>query len=98
MISEKKVRSAPWPGVVFLAEYLDRSFRDPEDLKQFTSLPVLAAIPLTRTAAEEQRQRLRRRLLLTTSAVIPVAVLAAVHLFWVKIDLVFARTWQLLKP
>jgi hypothetical protein len=29
------------------------------------AVPVLAAIPLTLTAAEEQRQRLRRRLLLT---------------------------------
>jgi len=54
--------------------------------------------PADPDAAEERRQRLRRRLLFTTSAVIPVAVLAAVHLFWVKIDLVFARTWQLLKP
>ena len=85
-------------GAVYLAESLDRSFRDPEDLKQFTSLPVLATIPLIETAAKQHRQRLRRQLLCTASVVLPVAMIAAVHIFWVKIDLVFIRTWQLLKP
>jgi polysaccharide chain length determinant protein (PEP-CTERM system associated) len=85
-------------GIAYLVEYLDRSFHDPEELKQFTALPVLATIPFVLTAAEQQRQQQRRRLLYAASVVIPMATIAAVHVFWVKIDLVFVRTWQLLKP
>ena len=83
-------------GAVFLVEYLDRSFRDPEALKHFTALPVLATIPLLMTAVEQRKQRRKKRLFYAAGALTTVATIAAVHLFWMKIDLVFARTLQLL--
>jgi polysaccharide chain length determinant protein (PEP-CTERM system associated) len=85
-------------GAVFAVEYLDHSFRDPEDLKHYTGLPLLATIPFVLTAAEVRRQRLQRCLRYATGVGLPVATLAALHLFWMKIDLLVARILQLLKP
>jgi polysaccharide chain length determinant protein (PEP-CTERM system associated) len=85
-------------GAVFLAENLDRSFHDPEDLKQFTTLPVLVSIPLLTTAAEQRQLRLKRRLSYAACVFIPVVTIAAVHLFWIRVDLLFAHTLQLLRP
>jgi polysaccharide chain length determinant protein (PEP-CTERM system associated) len=85
-------------GAVFLVESLDRSFRDPEDLQEYTELPVLATIPLMMTTAEQRRQRLKGLLLSTACVLIPVAMLAGVHVFWMKLDLLLARTLELLQP
>jgi capsular polysaccharide biosynthesis protein len=32
-------------GAVFVAEYLDPSFRTPEEVQQYLSIPLLAALP-----------------------------------------------------
>jgi hypothetical protein len=85
-------------GAVFAVEYLDHSFRDPEDLKHCTGLPLLATIPFVITAAETRQQRRRRCLKYAAGVGVPVATLAALHLFWMKIDLLVTRTLQLLKP
>ena len=66
-------------GAVFLTEYLDRSFRAPEDLKQLTGLPVLAAVPLVITAVDEHQQRRKHRFLYAAYVGVPVAVLVAAH-------------------
>jgi polysaccharide chain length determinant protein (PEP-CTERM system associated) len=50
-------------GLCFLLEYLDRSFKDTEDLEEFLHLNVLATIPLVKTE-EEVRHEKRRRLVL----------------------------------
>jgi polysaccharide chain length determinant protein (PEP-CTERM system associated) len=85
-------------GAVFLAEYLDHSFHDPEEFKQYTGLPVLATIPLIMTNAERQRRRRRNLLFYTAGVVIPAAMIAGVHFYWMNIDLLFAQTLLLLKP
>jgi hypothetical protein len=84
-------------GALVLAEYLDRSFHDIEELKQLTSLPVLATIPLVMTTAEQRQQRFKRRCSYAAWVILPVAAMAAV-LFWLQTDAVFARAIQLLKP
>ena len=83
---------------MFLAEYQDRSFHNPTELKQYTVLPVLATIPLMITVAEQRRQRRKKLLLYSTGVLGPIATLCAVHVFWMKLDLVIARTLQYLKP
>lgn len=50
-------------GAVVLAEYLDRSFHDPEDLRQSIDLPVLAIIPLFPAAGEQSMSPRTSRLL-----------------------------------
>ena len=50
-------------GAVVLAEYLDRSFHDPEDLKQSTDLPVLVMVPLLPSAGERSIPQRKQRLL-----------------------------------
>jgi polysaccharide chain length determinant protein (PEP-CTERM system associated) len=82
-------------GATFLAEYLDRSFRDPEEIKQVTGLPVLAAVPLLITAAEEQQRR-NHRFLYAAYVSVPVAVLVALYFLWRRLDFLVAHTLQLL--
>lgn len=85
-------------GGVFLAEYLDQAFRDPKDLAQFTALPVLATIPIFTTTTDRNKERRRQKLVYAVCMVIPVLTLTAVHVFWIKIDLVFAHTWKFFTP
>jgi len=83
-------------AAVVLAAYLDQAFHDPEDLEQFTALPVLATIPLLMTTVEQHKQRLKRRFFRAACMFIPPVAMAAVHFLWMRIDLLFARTLTLL--
>jgi uncharacterized protein involved in exopolysaccharide biosynthesis len=83
-------------GVVFLTEYLDRSFHDPRELQQFTTLPVLATLPLVMTTAEQRKRRLKNWSFYTACVVLPVAAIAGMHFFWMRADLIIRRTLQLL--
>jgi uncharacterized protein involved in exopolysaccharide biosynthesis len=78
-------------GTVYLAEYLDRSFRDPEDLKQISGLPVLATIPLVLTAAAQRRQRLHQWSFYAVCMIIPMTAMVAVYFFWGKSAEIAAR-------
>jgi polysaccharide chain length determinant protein (PEP-CTERM system associated) len=83
-------------GVVFLTEYLDRSFHDPRELQQFTTLPVLATFPLVMTTAEQRKRRLKNWSFYTACVVLPMAAIAGMHFFWMRADLIIQRTLQLL--
>jgi polysaccharide biosynthesis transport protein len=85
-------------GGVFLAEYLDQSFRDPEDLENFTALPVLATIPFLTTQGEQPQERRKQKFLYAACMLLPVVTLTAVHIFGFKLDLLLVRTLQLLHP
>jgi hypothetical protein len=49
-------------GAVLLAEQLDTSFHDLDELRSFSNVPVLASIPRIVTRGELRRQRWRMRL------------------------------------
>ena len=49
-------------GAVLMAEQLDTSFHDLDDLRSFSNVPVLASIPRIVTRGELRRQRWRMRL------------------------------------
>jgi len=83
-------------AAVVLAAYLDQAFHDPEDLEQFTALPVLATIPLLLTSVEQHKQRLQRRFFYTACLLIPVVTIVAVHFIWMRIDVLFTHTLKLL--
>lgn len=83
-------------AAVVLATYLDQAFYAPEHLEQVTALPVLATIPFLRSTVEDHKQRLRRRCFYAACMFIPPVTIVAVHFFWMKIDVLFARTLQLL--
>jgi polysaccharide chain length determinant protein (PEP-CTERM system associated) len=83
-------------GVVVLAAYLDQAFHDPEDLEQFTALPVLATIPLLLTSVEQHKQRLKRRFFYTACMLIPAVTVVAMHFTWMRMDVLFTRTLKLL--
>jgi polysaccharide chain length determinant protein (PEP-CTERM system associated) len=85
-------------GAVFLAEFLDRSFRNPVELKQYTTLPVLATIPLMITASEQRVQRRKKLLLYGACVLVPAATLSAVHVYWMKLNVLLDRTLQYLRP
>jgi polysaccharide biosynthesis transport protein len=63
-------------AAVRLAERLDTSFRSADDIRAFTSVPVLASIPRTVTAAENRSRRLR---FLATGASVLVAIGVLIH-------------------
>jgi polysaccharide chain length determinant protein (PEP-CTERM system associated) len=46
-------------GLIFLLEFLDTSFKEPEDIEAFLNLPVLATIPTVLNASETRRQKMR---------------------------------------
>ena len=83
-------------GAVVLAAYLDQAFHDPEDLEQFTALPVLATIPLLLTSVEQHKQRLKRRCFYIACMLIPSVTIVAVHFIWMRIDVLFTHTLKLL--
>jgi polysaccharide chain length determinant protein (PEP-CTERM system associated) len=84
-------------GAVFLAEYQDRSFRNSAELKQYTALPVLATIPLMMTVSEQHVRRRKKLLLYSTCVLVPAAV-SAVHVYWIKLDVLLAHILQYLRP
>jgi succinoglycan biosynthesis transport protein ExoP len=83
-------------GAVFLAARLDQAFHAPEDLEQFTALPVLATVPFLMSTVEQHKQRLKRRFFCATCMLIPSVTMVAVHFLWMRIDLLFTRTLTLL--
>jgi polysaccharide chain length determinant protein (PEP-CTERM system associated) len=83
-------------GAVFLAVYLDQGFHNLEDLEQFTTLPVLATIPLLITPGEQRKQRLKRRYFWAACLLIPPVIMTAVHFLWMRLDVLFARTVTLM--
>jgi len=66
---------AAW-AAVSVAERLDTSFKSADDIRAFTSVPVLASIPRTITAAEARSCRLR---FLTTGVSVLVAIGVLIH-------------------
>jgi len=46
-------------GLIFLLEFLDSSFKEPEDIETFLNLPVLATIPTVLNETEIRNRRLR---------------------------------------
>jgi len=83
-------------GAVLLAARLDQAFHDPQDLEQFTALPVLATIPFLISTVEQHKQRLKRRFFWAACTLIPPGTLLAVHFLWMRIDVLFARMLILL--
>lgn len=67
-------------GAVVLAEQLDTSFHSVDDLRTFTSVPVLASIPKIVTAADMRRQR-RRACLLALLAMLGLALMVGTGYF-----------------
>ena len=47
-------------GLVFLREYLDKSFRSPKDIESTVGFPVLATIPIIFAEKYKRRQRLNQ--------------------------------------
>ena len=84
-------------GLVFLAETLNRSFHSTAELKQFSNLPVLSAIPLMITVTDVKRQRLRRLLVVAALVIVPLGMLTMVHVFWIDIDQLVVKLWLQLK-
>ena len=66
-------------GAVGLAVVLDQTFHDPDDLEQYTALPVLATIPLLMTPVEQHQQRRQRRCVWAAGLLMPVGTMVAVH-------------------
>jgi hypothetical protein len=61
-------------------------------------LPVLATIPLMMTVSEQHGRRRKKLLLYGVCVLIPAATLGAVHMYWMKFDVLLARTLQYLRP
>jgi hypothetical protein len=85
-------------GLVFLAETLNRPFHNAAKLNQFSNLPVLSAIPLLVTLAEEKRRRLQRRIAVMVCLIVPAGALVMVHFFLMEIGQLMAKVWLQLKP
>jgi len=65
---------------VFLAEILDTSFHSVDDLRAFSSVPVLVSIPRIVTEGDSRRRRVRFRLA-TAGALVMLVVVAGVSFY-----------------
>ena len=61
-------------AMIFVAEILDTSFHSVDDLKAFSSVPVLVSIPRIVTPGDTRRRRARFRLAAAGALVLLVAV------------------------
>ena len=83
-------------GIVYLKEFLDQTFSDSEELHLFTSLDVFASIPTIVTSLEIKRRRQKKLIFGSAAIITPLVFLAIVHIFWIRMDLLFAHTLQLI--
>lgn len=82
-------------GLALLMEFLDRSFRTVEEVKQTFTIPVLGVIPLLATAGEIRRRRLRKLAIGSLSLGFVITSVVGVHVFITRIDLFVMRMLRL---
>ncbi len=66
-------------GAVMLAEHVDTSFHAVDDLRAFSTVPVLVSIPRIETATGRRRKRVRMRLAASAAAVGLVAIVGSAY-------------------
>jgi polysaccharide chain length determinant protein (PEP-CTERM system associated) len=68
-------------GVAFLQENLDSSFKRADDLRQNTSVPVLAVIPATSTRGSMLEQRRAQGMLVLASVMVLIVGAVSIHIY-----------------
>jgi len=68
-------------GLALALEYMDKSFRDHEEIGEFLDLPLLAVIPRIETAAEGRKRQRFKMLTYCLSGVLLVCVVIGVYLW-----------------
>jgi len=81
-------------GVGSLAEYMDESVRDPEELARIAGQPVLAAIPFWETRADRVRRFWKRAALAVSAAAVIAGALLAMHYFYRPLDLLWIQVMR----
>lgn len=78
-------------GLVALREFTDDAVRDAASLAKTTAIPVLAAIPLIKTASEIAQAKARRRILALAAISSMTGALMIVHFFVMDFAIVWAK-------
>lgn len=81
-------------ALVVLLEMLDKSIRNAADLERYINLKPIAVIPFVRTVADRRRHFWRSLILSILIVGLVVAAVAAVHVFYLPLDLLAGRLWQ----
>jgi succinoglycan biosynthesis transport protein ExoP len=82
-------------GTVALAEHLDHSVKNGDDLMRLTGLPVLGSIIRIRTKEDITRARRKRRLIWTVTGVSLLMGLALFHFFYMDLWVLTAKLLRL---
>jgi succinoglycan biosynthesis transport protein ExoP len=82
-------------GTVALAEHLDHSVKNGDDLTRLTGLPVLGSIIRIRTKEDINRTRRKRRLIWTVTGVSLLMGLALFHFFYMDLWVLTAKLLRL---
>jgi polysaccharide chain length determinant protein (PEP-CTERM system associated) len=69
-------------GLAVLLEYRDGSFKNELDVARVLQVPVLALVPMMRSAREERRRRLRAVTVGVAAALLTIAGSVAIYTFW----------------
>ena len=73
-------------GLAFGAEYLDRSFRTVEEVKDYFSIPLLGAVPALATSEELRRRKIRKLALASFGMGFFLTAVVGVHFFVARLD------------
>ena len=69
-------------GLIFMLDYFDGSFRDPEVLESTLGVPLIATIPRIETVAERRQRKMRKFFRLSSFSVCVVMVVALFGFVW----------------
>ena len=73
-------------GLAFVVEFMDRSFRTVEEVKEYFEIPVLGAIPVLATTEEIRRQKIRKIAFASFSMGFILTSILGAHLFIKRLD------------
>jgi len=81
-------------AMVILLEMMDSSIRRPQDIEARLELRPLAVVPFVRTPSEMRRSRRRFWLILLVVIGLIATAIAAVHIFYLPVDLLFQKAME----
>jgi uncharacterized protein involved in exopolysaccharide biosynthesis len=83
-------------GVGFgsLAEYMDESIRDPEELTRLAKQPVLAAIPFWETRRDRMKKMWKRVAVAVSAVGLVAGALVAIHYFYRPLDVLWIQVMR----
>jgi succinoglycan biosynthesis transport protein ExoP len=84
-------------GTALLVELVDKRIRTASELETLLKRPPLVSIPYIQTHRDVQKKRYRYGMVLLVPTLMGLGVLAAIHVLYKPLDVLFYRVWVYLE-